>query len=129
MRATLLVCMLKMHVLARNSPVRSPIKVPTMTLNIASNFVFGHRLPMFAGSFAAAHDVVAASADSRGTRSVGPCSFKVQGPRRTFPCVFLVARFMFAFYAGGPGGAPGGKKFDLVVAAYSLSHLPTHASR
>lgn len=30
---------------------------------------------------------------------------------------------------GGPGGAPGGKKFDLVVAAYSLSHLPTHASR
>eukprot|EP00903_Cladosiphon_okamuranus_P009917 g9414.t3 len=30
---------------------------------------------------------------------------------------------------GGSGGAPGGKKFDLVVAAYSLSHLPTHASR
>ncbi|CAM9153981.1 unnamed protein product [Ectocarpus sp. 4 AP-2014] len=30
---------------------------------------------------------------------------------------------------GGPGGAPGGRKFDLVVAAYSLSHLPTHASR
>ncbi|CAB1108114.1 unnamed protein product [Ectocarpus sp. CCAP 1310/34] len=30
---------------------------------------------------------------------------------------------------GGAGGAPGGRKFDLVVAAYALSHLPTHASR
>lgn len=35
----------------------------------------------------------------------------------------------FPLLAGGRGGAPGGKKFDLVVAAYSLSHLPTHASR
>ncbi|CAM9707480.1 unnamed protein product [Scytosiphon promiscuus] len=30
---------------------------------------------------------------------------------------------------GGTASAPGEKKFDLVVAAYSLSHLPTHASR
>lgn len=86
---------------------------------------------MFAGSFAAAHDVVAASAGSAGTTICWLLQFSRAGAETKFPCVFvfLVARFVFAFCAGGPGGAPGGRKFDLVVAAYSLSHLPTHASR